>query len=346
MIRKSLWSMVIACACTISSNAFAEPVELNPTHPDRYTVVKGDTLWGISERFLRDPWRWPDIWHVNQQIKNPHLIYPGDEVELTYVDGEPQLRLHRGDNGVVKLSPHIRESELTNAIPAIPLDAINQFLLNPEIMDAKDMDNAPYIVAFPQDHKIAGGGDRAYVRSIEGKDHLHYTIFQPGNPLRDPDTKEILGYEAPFIGEAKLQQPGDPATVSVTRSVKEVSVGDRLRPSTEQEIMSQFTPHAPKQDIKGYIIAVADGVVNIGLYNTVVLNKGKADGLEIGHVFTVWQRGDVINDVVSKQRNDKVQLPDELAGYVMVYKTFDRVSYALVMKAQSEMQVLDKISTP
>ncbi|MBT5230095.1 MAG: LysM peptidoglycan-binding domain-containing protein [Methylococcales bacterium] len=348
MIRKTLWSMVLACAITLpASNAFADSVELNPNHPQRYTVVKGDTLWGISERFLNDAWRWPDVWHVNQHIKNPHLIYPGDEIELTYVDGEPQLRLHRGgNNGVVKLSPHIRESELDTAIPTIPLDAIKQFLLHPEVMNADEMDSAPYVVAFPGTRQLAGSGDRAYVRTIETKQTKNFVIFEPGNALIDPDTKEILGYEAHYRGDAKLQKAGDPATVKIIRSVQEVSVGDRLRPSTNEEVMTHFQPHAPKEKINGYIIGVTDGVVNIGQFNTVVINKGTADNIEVGHIFNVWQRGDVISDVVSKNPHDKVQLPDEKAGYLMVYKTFDRVSYALVMKAVLEMQTLDKISTP
>ena len=346
MIRNTFWGFVLACACTLPSVSLADSVGLNPNHPDRYTVVKGDTLWGISERFLSSPWRWPDVWHVNQHIKNPHLIYPGDEIELSFVDGEPQLRLHRGGTGgVVRLSPHIRESDLTNAIPTIPLDAIRQFILYPTIVDANELAQSPYVVAFPEDHVLAGEGDRAYVRSIDTQDEKSFTIYRQGDVLKDPETHEILGYEAKYVGDAKLQLTGDPATVVIVRSANEIVIGDRLKPANEANL-SHFSPHAPKEDIRGYIISVSNGVTRIGQFQTVVINKGRQDNIEIGHVLTIWQAGGVVRDLVSDNLAEKVKLPDEKAGYLMVYKTFERVSYGLVMKAEKEMQLLDIVRTP
>jgi len=347
MIRNTLWGFVLACACTLPSVSFADSIGLNPSHPDRYTVVKGDTLWGISERFLNSPWRWPDVWHVNQHIKNPHLIYPGDEIELTFVDGEPQLRLHRGGTGgLVRLSPHIRESALTDAIPTIPLDAIRQFLLHPTVIDTDDLARSPYVVAFPDGHVLAGEGNRAYVRAINSEQTKNFTIYRQGETLKDPETQEILGYEAKYVGDAKLQSTGDPATVYVLRSANEVVIGDRLRPAGEDANLTHFTPHAPKEKIKGYIISVSNGVTRIGQFQTVVINKGTYDNIEVGHVFDIWQAGDVVRDIVSDDPAEKVKLPDEKAGYLMVYKTFQRVSYALVMKAENELKLLDIIRTP
>jgi nucleoid-associated protein YgaU len=332
-------------ALIFASVASATDVALRPDHPDRYVVVKGDTLWDISARFLRDPWLWPDIWYANPQIANPHLIYPGDVISLVYVGGKPQLRLERGKQ-TVKLSPEARAIPLEKAIPTIPLDAIRPFLTEPRVVGKDELDAAPYIVQSAGEHLVTGAGDRVYVRRIEAAQPAKYTVVRSGDIYKDPDSGEILGYEALFIGDAALQHVGDPATLKLTRTSREARVGDRLIPSGEETYDASFQPHAPKQDVKGRIIAVVDGVSQIGQNQVVVINRGSADGMEVGHVLAVYQKGDTVKDVVTANPKDTVKLPDERAGLMMVFRTFNRVSYGLIMTAQTNMHVLDYVTNP
>ncbi|MCU7853383.1 MAG: LysM peptidoglycan-binding domain-containing protein [Candidatus Thiodiazotropha sp. (ex Monitilora ramsayi)] len=319
----------------------AEPVALNPSHPERYTVVKGDTLWDISALFLRDPWLWPEVWFVNPQIENPHLIYPGDEIVLTYRDGQPILSLNRKN----KLSPQIRATPLDDAIPTIPVDAIAQFLTRPYVMEEGELEQAPYIVHFLDDHIIGGAGISFYARSVMEDQPARHTIVRPGKPYKDPDTDEILGYEAAFIGDADLKRTGDPAKLLIVSSDLEAIIGDRLIKAEEQEPLTNFQPRAPEGDIEGRIISVLNGVSQIGQYNVVVLNKGANDGLEPGHVLEILQGGNEIRDIV-KGRGETVTLPLEEAGVLMVFRTFDRVSFALIMRATKPLHVLDWVRPP
>ena len=220
--------------------AMAEDL-LRADHPDRYTVVRGDTLWDISGRFLRSPWRWPEIWHVNPQIANPHLIYPGDELELVYIDGQPQLRLSRGP---LKLSPTARATPSDGAIPTIPIDAIGPFLTQAYVMQEGQLEKAPYIVDFGDLHIVGGAGQKAYVRSIDDSAQLKYEIVRPGGPYRDAETGEILGYEALYIGTSQLQRTGDPATVALTDTSQEAVPGDRFIPESV-DIPLNFFPRSP-----------------------------------------------------------------------------------------------------
>ena len=187
-------------------------------HPDRYVVVKGDTLWDISERFLDNPWLWPEVWHVNPQIENPHLIYPGDIITLVYIDGKPQLRIQRG-KGTFKLSPQARVERLDKAIPTIPVDAIQQFLSQPLVADQSTLMDAAYVVSSADEHLIVGMGDRIYVRGIAEEDGNRHHIFRPGGPYVDPETKEILGYEAMYLGDGTVDKFGDPSTLTLTRFI-------------------------------------------------------------------------------------------------------------------------------
>jgi hypothetical protein len=322
----------------------AEPVAVNPAHPDRYTVVKGDTLWDIAGRFLRDPWRWPDVWHVNPQIENPHLIYPGDIIEMTYVDGKPQLRLLRGSE--VKLSPKVRTTDVDGAIPTIPLDAIYPFLDRSYVVNEGEMDSAPYVVDFADEHLAAGAGQNVYVRSVESKDNTSFDVVRPGDPYRDADTDEILGYEALYIGGAKLLRIGDPATLLLTSTNQEVLTGDRLLVSIKDQPMDAFYPKAPDSQINGSIISVLNGVTQIGQYNVVVLDRGANDGLQPGDVLAIEHKGEVVRDDVTPERGDTVKLPDEKAGHLMVFRSFDRVSFALVLDATRAIHVLDRVRNP
>jgi hypothetical protein len=322
----------------------AEPVAVNPSHPDRYVVVKGDTLWDISGRFLRDPWRWPDVWHVNSQIANPHLIYPGDIITLTYVNGMPRLGLERGS--LVKLSPRVRATPLGAAIPAIPVDAIHQFLTRPYVVDEGELDSAPYIVSFGQDHIIGSTDVKAYVRSIDNTDNSKFDIVRPGDAYKDADTGEILGYEALYIGDAVLMRTGDPATVRQSQMELEAKTGDRLLVVADEEPLTTFFPKPPAKQVNGSIISVLNGVSQIGQFNVVVLDRGAEDGLEPGSVLTIDHRGETVRDQVSADPSDTVTLPDEPAGTLMVFRTFPRVSFGLVMKTTRAVHLLDRVRNP
>ena len=316
---------------------------LRADHPDSYTVVRGDTLWDISGRFLRTPWRWPEIWHVNQQIANPHLIYPGDVLELVYIDGKPQLRLRPGPGS---LSPQVRATPWDGAIPTIPVDAIGPFLSRPYVLDKETLDAAPYVVAFADEHIIGGAGQKAYVRAIDTEESLKYEVIRPGDAYRDGDTNEVLGYKALYLGTSELQRTGDPATLFLNTTEQEVLLGDRVLPAGEERATANFTPHAPADEIRGSIISVLNGVNQIGQFNVVVIDRGAADGLDPGTVLRVDRRGERIRDVVSRRLGERVTLPDEQAGLLMVFRTFERVSFGLIMHATRVMRVGDRVLNP
>ncbi len=335
----------------------AGQVTLNPNHPDRYVVVKGDTLWDISARFLNEPWRWPDVWQANPQIANPHLIYPGDTLVLSFVDGKPQISVASDGNAAaaddsaakgstVKLEPRVRTTEIPKAIPAIPIDAIQQFLTRPYVASKRQLDLAPYVVEFSDEH-ITGGPDiKAYVRAIRGGNKTKFDIVRPGKPYRDARTGEILGYEAQFIASAELQRTGDPATVLITRSELEAIKGDRLIRATEDKPLATFFPSPPKRGVNGSIIAVLNGVSQIGQYNVVVVDRGQKDGLETGNVLAIDQKGELVRDTVTEISSDKVKLPNERAGTLMIFRTFPRVSFGLVMGATKALHVNDIVHNP
>lgn len=342
----SIFKSLALALALLATAVYADQVALKDGHPDKHVVVKGDTLWDISERFLDSPWLWPEIWYVNPQIDNPHLIYPGDVISLVYVDGKPRLQLERGTGGTFKLSPKARAERLDKAIPTIPIDAIQQFLTQPLVVDKETLNNAAYVVSSADEHLIVGAGDRAYVRGISADQGNRFNIFRPGDAYVDPDTGEILGYEAFYLGEGDAERFGDPSTVRLARTTREINIGDRVLPMSQEDVYAYFTPHAPENEVTGSIIAVVDGVSQIGQYQVVVVNRGVREGIDVGTVFAIHQAGALIADQVSDERNAKVQLPDERAGLLMVFRVFDKVSFGLIMKATSSLHVGDKIATP
>ena len=343
MTTKNLLGMVFAVL--LAGSLIADDVVLNSEHPDRYVVVKGDTLWDISTMFLRDPWLWPEIWYVNPQVENPHLIYPGDILTLVYVDGKPQIKMTRG-YPTVTMSPQVREESLEKAIPTIPLDAIQQFLTRAIVVGEDELETAPYVVQSAGEHVVTGVGDRVYARGIETKDHPTYDIFEPGDAYIDPDTDEVLGYEALYIGRGPIEQYGDPSTLFLAETTREVRVGNRLRPSSSTSAVTSFQPHIPPENTEGRIISVIGGVTQIGQFNVVAINLGTREGIETGHVFRVYQAGAVVKDRVSGKRNDKVKLPDEDAGLVMIFRSYEKVSFGLIMKATNAIHINDFVRTP
>lgn len=359
----------------------ADEVKINPDNPESYVVQKGDTLWDISSQFLQEPWRWPEIWEVNPQIADPHLIYPGDVISLTYKDGSPVLTVDRDGNPVrrsrsgrtVKLSPTIRASENDAAIPTIPIDAIEQFLVRPLVVNESEMDAWPYIVSSYDNHMIAGKGNRVYVRGLpSGSESQRFSVYRKGAAYRSGGDRSasVLGYEALHVADAVIEAGGDPATAVIVDSTREVLTGDRLVAQSTSDINTDFIPRSPSSNVNGSVISVIDGVSEIGQYQVVVLDVGTSDGIEIGNVVGVYQSGATINDRVNAEKNwrhrdtgggaynkeafldylgrkkaagEEIQLPEEYAAVVMVFRTFGQVSYGLVMEAKAPVHLKDMV---
>ena len=341
MFTKNIAALLVLLLMTLSPVAQAADVELAPGHPDTYVVVRGDTLWDISARFLQQPWLWPEIWHVNQQIANPHLIYPGDIISLVYIDGMPRLVLSRGDG---RLSPRIREESLDQSIPSIPLHAINQFLTRPRLIDDETIRNAPYIVSIVDNRVLAGEGDIIYVRRMEGRIGQTYVIMRKGRPYINPDNNEQLGYEAIYLGEAKLNVLGETSVMRIRDSEREMQVGDFMLPMEDGAIATSYQPQVPDRPVDGQIISVFDGTRYVGQYSIVALNRGTNHGLTEGSVLAIYQKGLVVPDPVNP--GAKVQLPDVREGELMVFKAHPKLSYALVLRAFKDLRVNDMVRNP
>lgn len=337
----------LMAAALFSVAAWAEDARLKAGHPDEYTVKKGDTLWDISNTFLSAPWKWPEIWHANPQIDNPHLIFPGDLIRLVYIDGQPRLISERAvklSGGDAKLSPSVRVQDASEAITSIPLDRINSFLSHSKVVDIKELALAPYLLAGPQKRIVVGAGDTAYARGKFVESLTNFGVYRKGQTYVDPITKEQLGIEALGVGSVVLKAlDGDIGTVSVTRASEEIRIGDRLLPGEERAMESVFYPSAPENDIKAVIIAVESGVSMVGKFNVVTINKGEREGLKAGNILAIFKKGEVVVDRVT---NRKVALPDERAGLMMVFRTFDKLSYALVLEADRQLAVNDKALNP
>ncbi|RYZ82094.1 MAG: LysM peptidoglycan-binding domain-containing protein, partial [Moraxellaceae bacterium] len=326
---------------------------LKPGHPDEYTVKKGDTLWDISSTFLSSPWKWPEIWHANPQIENPHLIYPGDLIHLVYIDGQARLTSERtlkllpgsgGVNATEKLSPQVRVVQHDDAITTIPLDRIDSFLSRSRVVDnEKVLNAAPYILAGPQKRIVTGAGDEAYARG-NFKDLTNFGVYRKGEIFYDPQTREVLGLHALGVGSVSIKAlKGDIATLNVVRASEEIRVGDNLLPSEDRTTSSTFYPSGPDTDITGSIIAVEGGVQQVGKYNVVMINRGDREGLKVGNVLAIYKKGEVVVDRVN---GGKVALPDERAGLLMVFRTFKKMSFALVLEADRPLTIGDSLQNP
>jgi hypothetical protein len=374
---------LIMCVLALwTSLVFAEDVPLKSDHPEKYTVQKGDTLWDISKMFLDSPWLWPEIWHINQQIENPHLIFPGDVIGLIYLGsraglygvgsggtdgtggtngtngegGGPSFSttrritiIERGSTGsVIKLSPTARITPIDTAIPPIPLDAINAFLNNTRIVLPSELERAPYVIASADDRLIQGKHGRVYARGFgelafaEGD----WGIFRRGQVFVDPRTEEILGLEAREIGSADLQsytKISDVGTLLVTSSREEVRMKDRLLKPEDRSLVTTFMPSAPKEQVEGFMIAVDAGVTQVGQYSVVAINLGNDNGIDEGNVLAIYKAGTIAVDQIEEE---KVILPDERAGLMMVFKAYQKMSFALVLQTSRPLKVGDKIKNP
>jgi len=400
-MRKLIIALVVASASLVpglaSSQATAPAAatmgDLQADAPSEYTVQKGDTLWAISGKFLKEPWKWPQLWQMNrEQIKNPHLIYPGDIIKLDRSGVSPSLSLFGGasaaaaEGNVVRLEPRTRIQPLSTAVPTIPGNAIGPFLSQPLVFNAGEADTFPRIVATEEERVIIGTGNLAYVSGLKAGDPVNWQVFRPGDALTDPDTGEVLGYEALQIADARVKRFGTTSTVEITRAKQEVNEGDRLMPARESTFPA-FVPRAPDKPISGVIMSVSGGVSDFAQYSIVTINRGSRDGLEVGHVLATMRKGDrayrtksgrpplgvdlfpnlasmnievtpnpvVPDTVIAGADPDEVavggtfrsyKLPDERSGLVFVFRTFEKLSYGMILKAVRPISVGDVVQTP
>jgi LysM domain len=351
----------------------ADTVALTPDHPDRYVVQKGDTLWDISKRFLKDPWRWASVWTINEQVKNPHLIYPGDIILLTYVDGKPQLSVAREEQPVapdgaealpvtpttaieepagetpsgmkvVKLRPKAHVDSIESAIPTISPEAIVPFLTEPLVVGPSELDRAGYVTIGLDDRRALGDGSQFYARGLKKNSSVeYYQVFRQGKRLKHPDTGETLAYEAQYLGDAKTLEPGDPTKLVVTRVKQEILPTDRLLAAPESAALPYYFPRAPEKNVKGRILAAVNGLREFGPTTIVVISLGKREGMQEGHVLRILRHVGVSKDPVTKRM---YKMPDEETGLLMVFRVFDKVSYALIMDANRPVHIYDALRTP
>jgi LysM repeat protein len=322
---------------------------LRPDAPINYTVKRGDTLWDISAVFLKDPWFWPEIWQINPQVENPHLIYPGDVLSLA-VGANGDARVFISQYSGARLQPRLRSDALEGPVDTIPFAAVAAFLSKPSVLTKEQVLTAPHILAFREEHMIGGAGHEIYVKDLNGELNQRYAVMHVGDPIRDIGSKEIIGYQANYVATAVVNRPGEISKAVLTEGAREALQGDRLI-FQEGEVPLTFTPHAPTTNVDGQIIAVADNVEQIGQYQVVVLNRGNNDGLTAGSVLAIDQLGAIVQDKYGNPWKTKafvkdVRLPSERAGTLIVFKVFDRISYGLVIGASGPMQVADRVYNP
>jgi len=328
-------------------------VPLSPNAPDSYVVKRGDTLWGIAKVFLRDPWYWPEIWQVNPQIQNPHLIYPGDTLRLVYIEGKPEIMLQRGESA--RVEPRVRSEPLETAITTIPYDSIAAFMSKPSILSKEQLKCSAYVLSSLDDHAAITDGNTVYARGFcqPAEVGTRYNVVRVGDELRDPDDNKVLGFNGIYTGTGRVTRGGDPATLIMTESNRESLPGDKVLPGSV-DVALDFAPSAPRSKVTGRLMAVTDGITVIGQYQVVAINRGIRDGLVPGNVLAIYKTGEVIRDeqkhgflsATDKLFQDKVRLPDERIGTYMVFKTFDRMSFGLVMEAKNMIHLGDLVENP
>jgi LysM domain len=319
--------------------------------PKTYTVQKGDTLWDISTTFLRDAWLWPEIWHVNPQIENPHLIYPGDTLTLAYgAGGTPELRLERG--AASRMSPRVRSEPLEGAITPIPYEIVAAFMSKPTVLEKGEIKSLPYVVSSREQHLAIAAGNTIYARGgLEGEAGSRFNVIHVGEPLIDPEDNKLVGYQGIYTGAARMVEQGDPSTLLLTESARETLDGDLVIPGAFDTPLD-FIPHAPTSQVDGQIISLVNGLSMVGQYQVVVINRGSSHGLEPGHVLAIYHTGARVKDPKSRDVSmhggigGNVQLPDWKAGTFMVFKTFDRISYGLVMESETPIRTADRVQNP
>ncbi len=331
--------------CLLPAFALAAAPEIRDSAPDRHVVVKGDTLWDISAKFFKDPWKWPQIWGMNKDtIKDPHWIYPGDVIVLDRATGTlrigGEIKAGSSDN-VVKLSPKARAQDSKhNAIPSIPGNAIGPFLSRPLVVEENELSGAPTLVGTYEQRVILGKDDIAYVKGLSEGNGSLWQVYRPGKTFLDPDSKEVLGHEAIYLGDVSVEKFDNLSTIRITKSIQEINKGDHLTQATG-ELANNYEPHAPENLITARVISIYGGVSQAGQNAIITLNKGRRDGLENGHVLALYRKGEVV-----KEKGEVFTLPVVRYGLLFVFRTFDKVAYALVMQTRLPVELLDSAQTP
>jgi hypothetical protein len=356
------------CAAMAAPALAADDLQLADNAPDRYIVVQGDTLWGISGKFLKDPWRWPELWHMNQeQIRTPNKIYPGNIIVLDRSKGQPQLKLAIPITAE-KLDPKARVEKLGSDVPSIAPGLIEPFLSQPLVVDENGLERAPRIVSTQEDRVYMGAGTRAYVVGMEDKTKTLWQVYRPGKALIDPDTRAVLGHEAIFLGSARVVREGEPTTIELVSTTQEVGRGDRLVPASKATPLS-YVPHAPENFVKGRVVSIYGDLAESGPNSIIAINRGLRDGMEIGNVLALYRYGKYFDDVTpvkelpptpagtppesatpygGRTGGNKVRLklPDERYGLIFVFRVFDKISYALVLSVTRPVNVEDVVQSP
>jgi hypothetical protein len=357
LLAIALWVGVCAPAQTLAADT--PPLQLAPDAPDRYTVVRGDTLWGIAGRFLSAPWQWPQIWQLNrEQIANPHLIYPGDIVVLDRSGSEPRLRLARGGTdpaagpGTAELIPTLRLERLQpqvratatpdTSVPTLPAAVIEPFLNRPWVLEPAELAQHARIVATQDGRLHLSRGDLAYVRGLPTAPSAQWHVYRPARPITDPVTRQPIAWETLFVGTARLVRDGDPATVRIESNSEEIGEGDRLVPATDHPV-PRLAPRAPAQPLAGRILSVYRGIESVGRDNVVAVSLGTESGIEVGHVLRVLTTGRTITDRITREL---IRLPNEPIGELVIFRVFDRIAYGLVTRASEAISIGATVATP
>jgi hypothetical protein len=373
-VRAPSWRLLNALIISLGllgavAGARADEVQLKPGHPERYTVVKGDTLWDIATKFLQTPWHWPRVWKINEGIKNPHLIYPGDVILLRMVDGKPELTALKTEKltdsggtsvpagpgpqlvttvtppvgGATKLQPQIHAESLDRAIPTIPPDIIVPFLTQPLLVGARELERAGYVTIGLDDRIALGNGSEFYARGLTDKTAEYFRIFRPGAALKHPETGEILAYEATYLGDAHLLEAGDPTRLVISAARQEILPTDRLLPAPERVGLPYYFPRVPEKKVRGYVVSALNAVAEIGSYTVVAVSLGDREGMQEGNVLRVMRSAGMHKDPVTGRR---YRLPDEESALALVFRTFEKASYALVLNATRPVKIHDAVVTP
>lgn len=337
-MRKLLFLVLLA----IMLPSFAMPIILKDQYPKIYTVKKKDTLWGISGLYLKDPWVWPQLWRCNPQFHNPHLLYPGDTLLLKKHDGNICLEIQPR---VKKLSPKTRITG-ENPIPPIPYSVLEPFLTKSRVMQEKLFLQAPYVIAHEGKHMISTAGNTVYVRQLGAPYAAQYVVLHKDDTYIDPKTRKVLGVLARYRAQAKLEQHGDPSLLKVTEAVAEIREGDRVFPVLDRQAFLNFYPTVPNKDVNAQIIDVLRGFEKIGRYDIVAITYGRDDGAAPGQVLDVMREGRTVDDTRAHFTKRYVKLPNLKIGEMMIFRTFNKVSFALIMRAKQTIHLLDSAVTP
>ncbi len=347
-MKNFFYALILLVLSPWTFTATAADLTLRQQHPKQYVVQSGDTLWDIAGKFLESPWQWSEIWEGNSQVGDPNKIYPGDVLTLSTVNGQPRITLKR--NGTVTLAPSAPSYRsygsgyADNLIHGVPFHLIRPFLNESLVFSDGMFDSAPLVVALEDEHLVVGNGDRIYADNVDDAEGYFYGIYRPDQHYIDPETGESLGYSAIYLGDAEVTRPGDPATLVITKVAKETHIGDRLHPKDYEPANTSFFPRTPQVPVYGSIVSVFGGISEIGHYQVITINRGARDELYPGDVISILQeRTESSGPFYWRTR---VDLPEEHIGEAVIFRTFEKLSFALVMRTTHQVNINDAIGDP